>query len=155
MLQAPLALFDEADVALQGAETPQPLFTQADVISVYTRAQALEDGVLIDVSETAREAGFRWPVAVTNSVWAYVMPSKELEEAWGQSVEGRLWDTLWMASLAARAAKRAASDTDRVAFEVAYLLEPGKEPETVALEMVCGPGDDWEPVVTIMLQGED
>ncbi len=36
----------------------------APVISVYTRAQAIEDGVLVDVSETAREAGFRIPVAV-------------------------------------------------------------------------------------------
>ena len=41
------------------------------VISVYTRAQAIEDGILVDVSETAREAGFRIPVAVTRSVWDY------------------------------------------------------------------------------------
>ena len=38
------------------------------VLSVYTRAQAIEDGFLVDVSETAREAGFRIPVAVTRSV---------------------------------------------------------------------------------------
>ena len=30
-----------------------------DVISTYTRAQAIEDGVLIDVSSMAREAGFK------------------------------------------------------------------------------------------------
>ena len=35
------------------------------VISVYTRAQALADGVLIDAGPMAREAGFRWPVAIT------------------------------------------------------------------------------------------
>jgi len=29
-------------------------------ISVYTREQAIEDGVLIDVTDTARENGFRW-----------------------------------------------------------------------------------------------
>ena len=40
------------------------------VIFSYTRAQAIADGVLIDVSELAKEAGFRFPVAVTAGVWA-------------------------------------------------------------------------------------
>ena len=39
------------------------------VLSAYTRAQAIEDGFLVDVSETAREAGFTIPVAVTRSAW--------------------------------------------------------------------------------------
>jgi type I site-specific restriction endonuclease len=42
-------------------------------IHSYTRAQAIADGVLIDVFETARELGFKFPVAVTDSVWrAYI-----------------------------------------------------------------------------------
>lgn len=36
-----------------------------EVISVYTRAQALADGVLIDAGPMAREAGFRWLTAIT------------------------------------------------------------------------------------------
>ncbi len=36
-----------------------------NVIHTYTRAQAIEDGVLIDVSETSSEAGFKWPAAIT------------------------------------------------------------------------------------------
>ena len=39
-------------------------------ISAYTRAQAIEDGILVDVSDTAREAGFTIPVAVTRTVWS-------------------------------------------------------------------------------------
>ena len=35
------------------------------VISSYTRAEAIEDGVLVDVSKVAREAGIKYPVAVT------------------------------------------------------------------------------------------
>lgn len=31
----------------------------------YSRKQAIADGVLVDVSEMAREAGFKYPVAVT------------------------------------------------------------------------------------------
>ena len=44
---------------------PQPGNATAfdPVISVYTRAQAIEDGIIVDVSETAREAGFNIPVA--------------------------------------------------------------------------------------------
>jgi hypothetical protein len=41
-----------------------------EVISVYTRAQALADGVLIDAGAMAREAGFRWPVAITAGAWS-------------------------------------------------------------------------------------
>lgn len=39
------------------------------VIHSYSRAQAIEDGVLVDVSSMAKEAGFIWPVAVTAAVW--------------------------------------------------------------------------------------
>jgi hypothetical protein len=39
------------------------------IISLYTRDRAIADGFLVDVSDMAREAGFKWPVAVTRSVW--------------------------------------------------------------------------------------
>jgi hypothetical protein len=41
------------------------MFENAGLIHCYTRADAIRDGVLNDVSETAREAGIRWPVALT------------------------------------------------------------------------------------------
>ncbi|MCE9563538.1 MAG: hypothetical protein K8U57_15970 [Planctomycetes bacterium] len=43
------------------------MFENAEVIHSYTRANALADGVLVDVSETAREAGIRFPVALTQA----------------------------------------------------------------------------------------
>ena len=47
------------------------------VIFAYTRAQAIEDGILVDVSETAREAGFNIPVALTRTVWERIVaPSR-------------------------------------------------------------------------------
>ena len=39
------------------------------VVASYSRAQAIEDGVLIDVTAMAREAGFKWPVALTHTAW--------------------------------------------------------------------------------------
>lgn len=71
-------------------------------ISVYTRAQAIEDGALVDVSEWAspREmmGGFIVPVAMTAALWARVQaPRGSL-----QDTRGRAHDVLWMASLAIR-----------------------------------------------------
>ena len=80
------------------------LFTPEDLIFQYTRSQAIEDGVLIDVSEMAREAGFQWPVAVTAGVWALVNDIPPRYRGL-QDPDGRLWDVLWMASWAARRAK--------------------------------------------------
>lgn len=53
------------------------MFTDADIISRYTRAEAIEDGELIDVTETAREAGFTVPVARTRAAWVDCV-------AWGE-----------------------------------------------------------------------
>jgi hypothetical protein len=39
-----------------------------EVIFSYTRAQAIADRALIDVTPTAAEAGFRFPVAVTSDL---------------------------------------------------------------------------------------
>ena len=60
------------------------------IIAQYTRAQAIEDGVLIDVSEMAKQAGFTIPLAVTASVWnEHIVPMDKLREGRGQSEDGR------------------------------------------------------------------
>ena len=67
-----------------------------EVIYSYTRAQAIEDGVLVDLAEWARETGFSVPVACTTTVWhEYVVPPDRTRE-WGQSERGRAHDLLWM-----------------------------------------------------------
>jgi hypothetical protein len=40
---------------------------EMEVISSYSRAQAIADGVLIDVSKMAKEAGFKWATVVTDT----------------------------------------------------------------------------------------
>ncbi len=45
------------------------MFDKADLIHRYSRADAIRDRVLIDVSAIAREAGIRYPVALTRAVW--------------------------------------------------------------------------------------
>jgi len=75
-----------------------------EVISVYTADQAIEDGYLIDVTETAKEAGFKIPVRITRGVFDLVAPDKKAK-SYGQDFEGRLWDVIWMCSLAVRKVK--------------------------------------------------
>lgn len=112
---------------------------------------ALSDGVLIDVSELAREAGFKLPVAVSDNLYhSYIMPSLDLAKE-GQSPSGRLWDTLSVL----RYAIKAAPSTDRLSFSVLFAQSPDAKPISVELLAICDPGDSGEPVITIMLPGDD
>ena len=126
------------------------MFEEMDVISSYTRENAIEDGVLIDVTETAKEAGFRFPVAVTEAVWkGYIVPSKE-SERFGQSVSGRLWDVLSVLFFEIRKN----SDKATIQFPIRFIMKT-KQKRVVWLKAICGPGDNMEPVITIMLPNED
>jgi hypothetical protein len=129
--------------------SPNP-FDDAPVVFQYTRAQAIEDGVLIDLTEWAKETGFRFPVACTDSVWnGYIVPNDATREL-GQSERGRAHDLLWMLFCAIRKH----GDGDTLFFEVAFLQSPSRH-DTVKLKSVCSPGDHGEPVLTIMLPNED
>lgn len=128
-------------------ETMTELF--GDVISSYSRAQAIEDGVLIDVTKTAKEVGFNFPVAVTAGVWGVIEPDEE-SKSYGQDATGRLWDVLSILRMTIQGAR---GSSDRMPFSV--LMSNGKRQRKVALNSVCGPGDDMEPVITIMLPDED
>ena len=119
-----------------------------EVISSYSRAQAIEDGVLIDVSEVAKEAGIKFPVAVTRTVWdGYIVPDPRAEK-YGQSESGRLWDVL---NLLRHAARRGGSE---LIFAVYFIMKE-RQKRLVTLKAVCGPGDEAEPVITVMLPEED
>mgnify|MGYP004027222707 FL=1 len=131
-----------------------PIFGK--VISVYTRAQALADGVLIDAGSMTREAGFRWPVAITAGAWAdcVAWDDADSERQTHQDQSGRLWDVLFMAAYAARANADAGSE---LLFELYRVPRDGQatEAEITTLKLVVGPGDGGEPVMTILLPNED
>lgn len=126
------------------------------VIHSYTRAQALDDGVLIDVSAMAREAGFKWPVAVTQVVWQDCVAWTEADnrDQVYQDETGRLWDVLYMASQAIRTSRDNGSVLQFRLYRVARGSQVVK-PQPTILKLVVGPGDQGEPVITIMLPGED
>lgn len=124
-------------------------------IHVYTRAQAIANGVLIDVSQTAHEAGFRLPVALTASAWADYVAWDDADSSrqTAQDEAGRLWDVIWMASLAARRAR----ESQRFAFQVYRVPRGGSGiwVRLTTLHMCIGPGDDAAPVITILMPSED
>jgi len=139
---------------MNNKQTAKSLF--GEVIYAYTREQAMADGVLVDVSETAREAGFRWPVAITQSAWedCIAWTEEDSRHQTYQDESGRLWDVLWMASHAIRSASTNQSQT---MYELYRVPRDGKctEARLTKLKLVAGSGDHGEPVITIMLPTED
>jgi hypothetical protein len=125
------------------------MFDNADLIHRYTRADAIRAGVLIDVSAVAQEAGIRYPVALTCGAWGRcvtVPPGVECQDE-----TGRLWDVIFLLACAIR---RAGSGPE-VRFAV-HVRNDNTErtPPLVRLKAVCGPGDQGEAVVTVMLPEE-
>ena len=124
-----------------------------EAVCVYSRADAIEDGVLVDVSEIAKEAGFKIPVAVTQAVWLDCVVWTKEDKKTCQDQEGRLWDVVYMANYAARNAR----DSQMIKVELYRVPRQGKEVEAlpVELKLVISGGDNWEPVITISEPEED
>jgi hypothetical protein len=122
------------------------------VIYSYTRAQAVADGFQVDVTKTAREAGIRFPVFVTRTVFdTYVTVPEGVE---GQDEAGRLWDIVWMLRFAIR--KAAAQGLIRVPFAL-YVCNDNQGSKLVKLVATCGAldVDDSQTAITVMMPDED
>ena len=113
--------------------------------SVYSRAEAIADGFLIDVTPSARELGFCLKVAITASAWAQLVAVPHNRE---EEIE-RLFALL-----------------GRVQFELDQMpvtdhrLTVSVESETgeqkqVEVRVTVGPDDKARAVITIMLGYED
>lgn len=119
-----------------------------EVISSYSRAQALADGFLVDVSETAREAGITFPVAMTRTVWEKCVAVPK-DRGWCSDERGRLWDVVSMLRFAIRRSRGG----ELVHYSIRCHTLKGIR--RVNLKSHCGPGDNAEPVITIMFPEED
>lgn len=119
------------------------------LIFSYSRAEAISDGVLIDVTETAKEAGFRYPIAMTAAARAAAVEVPDGVQ--GQDEVGRLWDVLTML----RHASRGAGGGGSTLFFDVLVLNDNTCPKPLRLKAVCGPDDDLSPCITVMLPGED
>lgn len=82
--------------------------TFGNVISVYTRAQAIEDGELVDMTEWASRdkgffGGYTCPVAITRALFAEVKVEGTKKSG---DTRGRAHDVLFLSSLAIKGAFR-------------------------------------------------
>lgn len=126
-----------------------------EIISVYTREQAIEDGLLIDVTESAKEVGFKIPTAITSR--AMIIIEDLTEKVSFQDKRGRLHDVLFMASLFARN-NRGSSEGCFDVILPHWIRDNLGDKQLVSkarFKMVVGPGDNFEPVITIMMPDED
>lgn len=128
------------------------------VIHSYTRAQAIADGALVDITATATEGGIAFPVAMTASLHADCVTWTAEDEAskgeTGQSEKARLWDVVWMTLNAIR---RSRAGTTEVIVTMYRVPRTGDslDAEEIRFKAVCGPGDRSEPVITLMGLDED
>ncbi len=142
------------------------------VIDAYTRRNAIEDGILVQLSgpgyagddwipAMCKEAGFLYPIAMTATAFhQWVCPIEGDGEVLSpcQDIKGRLWDVLWMLKLAIRANKTS-RDTILFSLRIFPNIPEGSNrhprQKLVQLKAVCGPDDDLSQCITIMLPDED
>jgi hypothetical protein len=134
------------------------LFDDAEVIHTYTRAQAIEDGVLVDLRQgdlgkLVEEAGFKYPIACTAEVFAECIELTDAAKRAHNDIKGRLWDVLNVLKHAIRTTAKGRK-TDRISFTVSVVRDRVR-PTPTELVAICGPGDTMEPVITIMFPGQD
>lgn len=127
--------------------------TDWNIVYAYTRAQAIADGVLIDVTEEAKQFGYKVSVAVTLTLFNQYIRASEGMIAEGQSTEARLRDVLMVLLYKIKQRPR----TDRITFKVSFAMGPTRRNirRTLELTAVIGPGDMAEPVLTIMLPEDE
>jgi hypothetical protein len=114
-----------------------------ETIYSYSRAQAIDDGVLVDLSQTdSIRQHWKHHFACTSTVWSII---EEALRQPGQDVSGICHDISTMAKLAICQAREA----QQILFKVIIAKQ------THELKLHIGPGDTAAPVMTLMLPNED
>jgi len=122
------------------------------VIYSYTRAQAVADGVQVEVTKTAEEAGIQFPVFITRNVFETCVSVPAGVSC--QDEAGRLWDIVWMLRFAIL---RARPGVERIPVALYVRNSDHERPRLTKLVAVCSALDidDASPAITVMLPEED
>lgn len=126
-----------------------------DPISTYTRAQAIADGVLVDLTETAKPFGFVIPFACTDTVWRTLDWPVGHKPGLGQSTAGRVHDVLSLARMAANGAAQAGRSVVDFDALIVPVNGEGTAARPVSFRLVVSGGDKGEPVLTLLFPGEE
>jgi len=114
-----------------------------ETVYSYTRSQAVEDGVLIDLTvlEITRQH-WKLQLCCTDSVWAIITDATEHH---GKDLIGILHDLYTVAKFGIKPA----TSQDRIYFKATVGVR------THDFVLACGPGDTAMPVLTLMLPSDD
>lgn len=114
-----------------------------------TRQEAIQAGVLIDVSADAQKLGMSFPITITKPLWEIgIAPDQTLSE---ESKSERLRDVLMAFRL--RLASQA-SLSPLIDFPAMLALPPGGVPQPVPLFALIQPGEQNQAMVTLLLPNE-
>lgn len=123
------------------------------LILSYSRDEAIRDGYLVDVSDIAEKLGFTLPTVVTAAVWRTYCEPEDLPD----EPPVILRDILWMLHCSLNGplpCRREQTGTGEIVF-FSFVSGLGTAKESLsALKAETGPGDEGEPVITIMLPDE-
>jgi hypothetical protein len=132
-------------------DSPDPAEPFGPVIYSYGRSQAIADGMQVEVTKIAQEAGIRFPVFLTRAVYdAYVAVPSGVT---GQDEAGRLWDIL---NLLRFAILRSRPGCDRLPVAL-YVRNDNRAAKLVKLIATCCALDidDPQPAITVLMPDED
>jgi hypothetical protein len=116
------------------------------VVSSYTRQQAINDGMLIDVSIQAAAIGFKYPVAITDSVHAHYVENGGFKNMEACVVHRSILTDALQAIR--NSIRNSGKQCDQLQFVAAFETTTDK---AVPVFVHIGPGDTADPVITIML----
>ena len=122
-----------------------------EIVYSYTRAQAVADGMQVEVTKTAAEAGIRFPMFLTRAVYdAYVAVPPGVT---AQDEAGRLWDVVYMTRWAIT---RSRPGVQRLPVAL-YVRNDNRAAKLIKLVATCGPldMDDPQPAITVAMPAED
>lgn len=125
------------------------MFEDFEVIHSYTRKEAIEDGVLVDMNKyiPVNESGYKYPAACTAGVWNIIDQAVN-NKKYGNDYKGIICDIFNISRI--MPFKRWQTGA---MFRVIITGIGNQKYHTLKLE--CGPDDDGKPCLTFMLPDED
>jgi hypothetical protein len=127
------------------------IFAGCEIISSYTRADAIADGTLIDITGNFPDIShqlYKYPVACTATVWA-IVEAAVASKKHCNNFDGVVWDLLWMSQ---KGVVRKLDESQHI-FRVIIMGADRKRYHD--FKIMCHGGDQAEPVLTIMQPWED
>ena len=116
------------------------MFEEKDIIYKYTRQDALNDGLLVSLKNYSNDTRlYKYPIAVTKAVWDIISQQP--------SAGACIWDLCWMSQ------KMGKKIDDSTVIFPTIIIHNGEE-KTLLFKLQVHPGDNMEPVITIMLPDE-